>query len=131
MHWLYFTLLLLLYIPAFGQNQNLSYTFVKPETTLHDNKPSCFNSLKIINHSEKLISIKTELFVPKGWQVAPFMKLPQTIDIPATYQGKFLPAKKKSVKLPLALFLNLIPIYKVMLKKTTTIIQSANAKTII
>ncbi len=92
MHWLYFTLLLLLYIPAFGQNQNLSYTFVKPETTLHDNKPSCFNSLKIINHSEKLISIKTELFVPKGWQVAPFMKLPQTIDIPAT-DSTFIPIK--------------------------------------
>ena len=58
-------------------------------------------------------------------------KVVATIDITAMYQGKFLPAKKKSVKEPLALFLNFNPMYKVIPKNTTTIIQSINSKTII
>ena len=58
-------------------------------------------------------------------------KVVATIEIPAMYHGKFLPAKKKSVNEPLALFLNFNPINNVIPKKTATIIQSTNSKTIV
>ncbi len=87
-----FTFLLLLQFTAFGQNRNLSYYFVKPNSTLKNNKPTCFNSLKIVNNSSENISLKTELFIPKGWQIAPFMELPHNIDVPAS-DSIFLPIK--------------------------------------
>src|SRR5690606_11939904 len=54
-----------------------------------------------------------------------------TIEIPAIYQGKFLPAKKKSANEPLDLPLYLMPMNKLMARNTMTINQSIGANIII
>ena len=71
---------------------SIDYQFVKNDITLAEKKFSHFNSLKIINNSSESTTLKTELVLPKGWKLAPFMPLEEQVIVPAN-DSVFVPIK--------------------------------------
>lgn len=70
----------------------IDFQFVKPENTLNGKKFSHFNSVKILNHSKESITLNTQIILPKGWKIAPFMPLAESLIIPAN-DSIFVPVK--------------------------------------
>lgn len=94
MHWfknILFFVFVFFNTPSIGQI-SIDYQFVKTNITLTEKKLSHFNSLKIINNSSESAILKTEIALPKGWKLAPFMPLEEQVIVPAN-DSVFIPIK--------------------------------------
>lgn len=91
MRW-FFSILLFLFAQVSMAQVAIEFAFVKPNNTLNGQKFSHFNSLKISNNASKSIAVYTEIILPKGWKLAPFMPLEENHIIPPN-DSIFVPIK--------------------------------------